>query len=221
MGLSALNKIRKIKEQNTGGARYLKVDDGKRVKLRFLQELDEDSDNYSEKNGQPLIITEHQPIDKLGYLRKFQCTIEDGNCYGCEQAAKVDKKWKGKGALYANVLVTDPKEDEPYVAIFRTGVYEKNDVLNQMIFVAEEYGSITNRDFYYSRSGTGMKTVYTLNSLDPKEHDVEQYELFDLESLVKKVPYEEQEAYASPADDAEEKPAATEEVTSKDMSDEW
>ena len=53
-GLKDLNKALD-KPQHSGGegskARWVKLEDGESVKIRFLQELDPDSPNYIEKNG--------------------------------------------------------------------------------------------------------------------------------------------------------------------------
>ena len=122
-GLKDLNKALDKPTYNDSDStkgRWVKLEDGESVKVRFLQELDPDSPSYNEKNGLGFIAVEHtNPKD---YRRKALCTMEDqGKCYGCEQHRKDYKAgWKGRSRLYINVLVDDGKED-PYVAILSQG----------------------------------------------------------------------------------------------------
>ena len=118
-GLKDLNKALDkptYSESDGTKARWVKLEDGESVKVRFLQELDPDSPSYNEKAGLGFIAVEHtNPKD---YRRKALCTMDDqGKCWGCEQHRKDFKAgWKGRSRLYINVLVDDGKE-EPYVAI--------------------------------------------------------------------------------------------------------
>ena len=118
-GLKDLNKALDKPTYNEGDgtkARWVKLEDGESVKVRFLQELDPDSPSYNEKLGLGFIAVEHtNPGD---YRRKALCSMDDqGKCWGCEQHRKDYKAgWKGRSRLYINVLVDDGKE-EPYVAI--------------------------------------------------------------------------------------------------------
>jgi hypothetical protein len=89
-GLKDLNKALD-KPQSGGGegskARWVKLEDGESVKIRFLQELDPDSPSYNEKSGLGFIAVEHtNPKD---YRRKALCSMDDqGKCWGCEQHRK-------------------------------------------------------------------------------------------------------------------------------------
>ena len=84
-GLKDLNKTLD-KPQSSGGdsvkGRWVKLEDGESVKVRFLQELDPDSPTYNDKLGLGFIAVEHtNPKD---YRRKALCTIDDqGRCWGC------------------------------------------------------------------------------------------------------------------------------------------
>jgi hypothetical protein len=198
-GLKDLNKALD-KPQSTGGegtkARWVKLEDGESIKIRFLQELDPDSPNYSDKNGLGFIAVEHtNPKD---YRRKALCTMDDqGKCYGCEQHRKDYKAgWKGRSRLYINVLVDDGKED-PYVAILSQGSSGKT-ITPTLIEYAGEMGSISNLMWRVKRTGTKTDTSYTAIPLakDESAFDSSSLELYDLEKVaVRDLPYTDQEAF--------------------------
>ena len=197
-GLKGLNAVMDRPQVNSEGskARWVKLEDGESVKIRFLQELDPDSPNYNEKNGLGFIAVEHtNPKD---YRRKGLCTMEDqGKCYGCEQHRKDYKAgWKGRSRLYMNVLVDDGKED-PYVAILSQGSSGKT-VTPTLIEYAGEMGSITNLMWRIKRTGTKTDTSYTIIPLakDETPFDSSALELYKLEEVaVRDLPYTEQEAF--------------------------
>lgn len=177
-------------------ARWVKLADGESVKIRFLQELDPDSENYNETVGLGFIAAEH--TNPSNYRSKALCTIDDqGRCYGCEQHRKDYKAgWKARSRLYINVLVDDGKED-PYVAILSQGTSGKS-ITPTLIEYAGEMGSITNLTWRLKRSGTGTSTEYVAISLgqDKEKFDASKYEMFDLEKVaVKEVAYDDQEAF--------------------------
>jgi hypothetical protein len=197
-GLKDLNKALD-KPQSSGDSnkgRWVKLEDGESVKIRFLQELDPDSPNYDEKLGLGFIAVEHtNPKD---YRRKALCSIDDqGKCWGCEQHRKDYKAgWKGRSRLYINVLVDDGKE-EPYVAILSQGSSGKT-ITPTLIEYAGEMGSISNLMWRIKRSGTKTDTSYTIIPLqkDEAKFDATSLELYKLEeSAVRDLPYTEQEAF--------------------------
>jgi hypothetical protein len=196
-GLAAINKaIEQPKFTNDGPkARWLKINDGQTVRVRFLQEIDPDSKNYVKEAGLGIVAIEHQnPTD---YKRKAVCTIEDeGQCYGCEEHRRNPKSgWKAKPRFYINVLVDDLKE-EPYVAIMSQGIGSKSATAEISQYAAET-GSITNVDWKIKRSGTSTDTNYSIIPLpSTTELDTSKYELYDLKSVaVRSVPYSEQENF--------------------------
>jgi len=76
--------------------RWVKLADGQAAKIRFVEELDEDSANYSESRGLAVVVAEHtNPKD---YKRKAACTMDtEGRCFGCEMARKEPKSgWKAR-----------------------------------------------------------------------------------------------------------------------------
>jgi hypothetical protein len=216
-GLKDLNKVMD-KPQASGGdgtkGRWVKLEDGESIKIRFLQELDPDSPNYNETLGLGFIAVEHtNPKD---YRRKALCSMDDqGKCYGCEQHRKDYKAgWKGRSRLYINVLVDDGKE-EPYVAILSQGSSGKT-VTPTLIEYAGEMGSITNLMWRIKRSGMKTDTSYTIIPLakDETPFDASGLELYKLEeSAVRDMPYTEQEAFfAGEGSTAEESDASSSSV---------
>lgn len=196
-------------------ARWLKLDDNQSVKITFLQEIDADSPQYSQKNGTVFLAVEHSnPED---YRKKALCTIEDeGSCYACEMARAHPKTgWRSRGRLYANVLVEDGKDD-PYVAILSQGTSGKS-ITPSLAMFASDSGTITANAFRIKRSGTGTQTSYALMPVIKSDPiNVEDYQLFDLEKVcVRHIPYAEQKAFYG-FEETEDEP---EEVTSPSM--EW
>ena len=199
-GLSALNATLD-KASGTGSdspkGRWLKLNDGQSVKIRFLQELDPDSQNYNAQAGLGFIAVEHtNPRD---YRRKALCSIDDqGRCFGCEMHRRDPKAgWKGKSRLYINILVDDG-EEEPYVAIFSQGAGPKS-ATPEIIQYAGETGSISNVTWRLKRTGEKTDTNYSIIPLPTASSepvDLEKYELLDLEKVaVRDVAYAEQEAF--------------------------
>lgn len=207
-GLQGLNKVMDKPTYTEGEgskARWVKLEDGESVKIRFLQELDPDSPNYNEKNGLGFIAVEHtNPAD---YRRKALCSMDDqGKCYGCEEHRKDYKKgWKGKSRLYINVLVDDGKED-PYVAILSQGSSTKA-ITPTLIEYAGEMGSISNLVWRIKRTGLKTDTSYTAIPLgkDETAFDGSAFELYKLEDIaVRDMPYSEQEAFFNGENSEEE-----------------
>lgn len=195
-GLGAITKHiadEEAKFSGEGKARWFKIGDKQSVKVLFLQELDPDSENFSQKNDLGLLAVEH--ANPKAWQRKALCTIDDGQCYGCEQHAKDYKAgWGQKNRLYINVLVDDGK-DEPYVAVLSQGNGPKS-VTPALIEYATEDGTITDKFFTIKRTGSGSKdTSYLLMPKSKHDLNVEDYELFDLNSVFRDVPYEAQAAH--------------------------
>ena len=195
--------------QDREKSRWFKINAGQTVKVRFLQEVDADSERYSEANGLVLAASEHtKPAD---YRVKCVCTMADENkCYGCEQNIIEPRKgWNARTRLYANVLVDDGKE-APYVAILSQGFSGKS-ITPMLLQAAENYGSVSDRTYSITRMGSGTDTSYTLfpGAPDEKPFDVEKHELFDLEkAAVRVVSYDEQEAFFNGLSDTD-KPEAS------------
>lgn len=175
--------------------RWLKLADGQSVKIRFLEELDEESANYDGERGLSLVVKEHtNPKD---YRRKAVDTMDtEGRDWAQEMHLKDPKAgWSGRLRFYCNVLVEDGMED-PYVAIWSMGVGEQSP-FNTIRDYALETGSVSNLTFKLKRNGQGVETNYTLIPGIPDSepfawNDIKPY---DLNAALTHVPYAEQEAF--------------------------
>ena len=196
-GLKNINAlVDKPKFEGTGTkVRWFKIADGQAVKIRFIEELDEESANYNEARGLALVVSEHtNPKD---YKRKAVDTMESEGRDWAEEMHRKDPKagWRGRLRFYCNVLVDDGIE-APYVAIWSMGI-SKQSSFNTIREYALETGSISNVLWKLKRNGQGTETNYTLI---PSAPDKEPFawgtiEPYPLESALKKIPYAEQEAY--------------------------
>jgi hypothetical protein len=198
-GLKNINQ--RVEQENApreGGPKvnWLKLKDGETVRLRFLQELDEESPGYNEKAGVGFLAVEHQAGQN--FKRRGVCSYDDeGRCFGCEQHAKDFKAgWRPKSRLYINVLVLRDGAD-PEVSVLAQGNGPKS-VTTWLLEYAGDVGSITDRTFKMKRTGSGQTdTSYTLTpgKEDDVQYDVTQHELFDLDNVVREVPYDDQEKF--------------------------
>lgn len=188
-GLKAI----KQKSENNKKTPFFKIGDGEAVRVRFLQELDDEHDNFNEDAGLGFLAIEHRhPKD---FRKRAACTMDDeGRCWACEQVT-IDKGWRQKRSLYVNVLVIR-KDGSSEVAVMNQGFGPKS-IAPQLVENAEVYNSITNREWRIKRSGTGLDTGYALTPLDKDDetYDVSQHELVDLEKLLRTLPYNEQAAF--------------------------
>ena len=182
-------------ESNGQKVRWVKLADGQSAKIRFVEELDTESANFSEGRGLSVVISEHtNPKD---YKRKAACTVDsEGRCYGCEMSRKDPKAgWRARLRWYGNVIIDDGTE-APYVAVWSQGI-SKQSVFGNLREYAIETGSISNLEWKIKRNGQGTETNYTLL---PTKPDAEPFswgelETFDLEKVVREVAYAEQENF--------------------------
>ena len=182
-------------DENKAKVRWLKLADGQSVKIRFIEELDEDSPSYSEERGLALVVKEHtNPKD---YKRKAVDTMDTEGRDWAEEMHRKDPKagWRARLRFYCNVLVDDGLED-PYVAIWSMGV-SKQSSFNTIREYALETGSISNLTWKLKRNGQGTETSYTLIPSTPDKEPFGWADVrpFPLESALNKVPYAEQEAF--------------------------
>lgn len=186
-GISEATAPRKV------GVRWLKLDDGQAVKLRFVNELDMDSPSYDSTRGLAAIAREHQnPVD---FKRTALCSLEDeGKCWACEQA-EIDKKWRYKEKFYINVLVDDGAND-PYVAVWRMGTY-RSTTFEMIKDYFMDNNAVSNLQWKLKRSGTKTDTTYTFmpTGEDRKPFDWTGVEPIDLNLAVNSVPYAQQAAF--------------------------
>jgi len=197
-GLKSIDEnLNKSSRQESSGprVRWLKIEDGQSIKIRFMNELDEDSKHYDPQRGLAIVVREHQnPKD---FKRKAICTLESEGRDWAEEMHRKDPKagWGGRLRFYINVLVDDGIE-EPYVAVWSTGV-AKSATFNTIREFAIESPGISNMVWRLKRNGKGTETNYVLipGPTDDQPFDWSKYEAFPLESAVRNVPYAEQEAF--------------------------
>lgn len=180
---------------NASKVRWLKLADGQSVKIRFIEELDEDSANYNESRGLALVVKEHtNPKD---YKRRALDTMDSEGRDWAEEMHRKDPKagWRARLRFYCNVLVDDGME-APYVAIWAMGV-SKQSAFNTIREYALETGSISNLTWKLKRNGQGTETSYTLipGTPDKEPFDWSTTEPIPLERALNKIPYAEQEAF--------------------------
>jgi hypothetical protein len=186
----------KPKYESTGPkVRWVKLADGQSAKIRFIEELDEDSANYSADRGLAIVVKEHtNPKD---YKRKALDTMDTEGRDWAEEMHRKDPKagWKARLRFYCNVLVDDGTED-PYVAVWSQGI-SKQSAFNTLREYALETGSISNLEWKIKRNGQGTETSYTLlpTKPDSEPFDWTGIEPFPLEKVVRHVPYAEQEQF--------------------------
>jgi hypothetical protein len=196
-GLKAMEQLDRPTANAGDGTkvRWLKLEDSQSAKVRFVNELDEDSPNFDKVRDVAIVVSEHtNPKD---YKRKAVCTMDsEGRCFGCEMARKEPKSgWRARFRFYTNLLVDDGMES-PYVAVWSQGV-GKQSAFNTLREYALETGSISNRSWRMKRQGSGTDTTYILLPGDP---DTDKYnwsgvEPFNLEKVVREVTYVEQESF--------------------------
>jgi hypothetical protein len=196
-GLKDINALLDKPKYESDGlkVRWVKLADGQSAKIRFVEELDSDSAHYAEDRGLSVVISEHtNPKD---YKRKAACTMEsEGRCFGCEMSRKEPKAgWRSKMRFYCNVLVDDGLEP-PYVAVWSQGV-SKQSAFNTIREYAIETGSVSNLSWKLKRNGQGTETNYTLlpTGPDSEPYTWSQSEFFNLDKVVREVPYPEQESF--------------------------
>ena len=97
--------------------------------------------------------------------------------------------------FYCNVLVDDGLED-PYIAVWSQGI-SKQSAFNNIREYALDTGSISNLEWKLKRNGQGTETNYTLlpSKPDSEPFKWDGFESFNLEKVVREVPYPEQEAF--------------------------
>jgi hypothetical protein len=194
-GLKNINALLDKPKSDTPKVRWLKLADGQAVKIRFIEELDEDSANYNADRGLALVVKEH--VNPKDYKRKAVDTMDGEGRDWAEEMHRKDPKagWRARLRFYCNVLVDDGIEP-PYVAIWSMGV-SKQSSFNTIREYALETGSISNLTWKLKRNGQSTETSYTMipSSPDKEPFAWEGVAPYPLEMALRRVPYAEQEAF--------------------------
>ena len=196
-GLAGIRKKMETPKVEDGPrARWLKIEDGQSIKIRFVNEIDPDSPNYNKDRGLAIVVAEHtNPKD---YRRKAVCTLDDeGRCFGCEMHRRDPKAgWKARLRFYINALVDDGTDK--YVAVWSQGVSTKSPTTTMLIEYAGDTQSISNLQWRLKRSGSGTQTSYALIPLatDTETFDWSGIEPYELDKVaIRNISYPEQESF--------------------------
>jgi hypothetical protein len=170
--------------------KYLSLTDGQNVTIRFLQELDTESENYDPNRGVGTGIVEHvvwKPSERQ--MLRASCSMDlEGKCYGCEMLRAGDKAYAQKSNYYINALVDLMDGSAPEVMILSRGM--GSTFFTALIEEAEDEGSITGINYKVGRRGTGTDTTWILKGLKTDPLDDSEVELYDIDKgVVRNYPY--------------------------------
>jgi hypothetical protein len=204
-------------------------EDPNTVYVRFLQEFDKDIDTFNPDRGLPIVQVEHTAPGKQGYLRRANCTKDEGECYACERHAedKADaaatgrkdlKGWGPKSNFYIWALVDYKDGDGPQPVVISRGFNSSfyDDLVEEV--ETDENNRITDKMFKITRSGSDFQTTWKLRPAKGVElYDDTDVEVLDLEdSVLRKIPYDEQPAYYGAVykdgDELDSRPSESEEA---------
>lgn len=159
-GTKAGENVREDIKRSSGGGDWLKtVQDGKDLRVRFLQDPE---DWYK--------FQEHYSDE----TKFFPCT-QNNECPGCNSA---NEKMRKRSRRYAaNVL--DVKEGK--VVALKLPLDLANRVTNKC---DRNNGTLLDRDLTLIRSGKGLDTTYDVEMEDRQSLDLSRYELMEIEPML-------------------------------------
>ena len=197
--LKTLKDLEKNIPNKSGGSvkKFFSISSGETFKIRFRQELTEDSKYYDEEAGTAITV----PVVTSPINWKWRAASTSGlekynyRCWASEQISK-DTRWRPKPHLIINVAVeTEPGTWEPRII---DTTFNQRHIGLILIEYAKEFGTITDRYYKYSRTGSGAQdTNYTLIPLDqsPMPDNIKSLPMHDLNNVYMTLPYEKQEAF--------------------------
>ena len=195
--LKDLEKAVVEKGPKGGAKKFFTVNAGQSYKIRFRQELTEDSKNYNPEVGTGITV----PVVTSTINWKWKVASTAGmekfnyRCWATEQSV-VDKAWRPKPHLLLNIAVEiEPGVWEPRVL---DTTFNQRHIGLTLLEYAKEFGSITDRYYKYSRTGTGASdTNYSLIPLEPSQEtqEIKNMPSHQLDSVYKMLPYEQQQAF--------------------------
>jgi hypothetical protein len=198
--IKTLKDIEKNIPQKSGGGggakKFFNLQSGDTYKIRFRQELTEDSKNFDEEVGTGIIV----PVVTSPINWKWRCastaqSAEHGyRCWASEQIGQ-DGRWKPKPHLLINIAVEIDGTWEP--RILDTTFNQRHIGLILMEY-AKEFGSIVNQNFKYSRTGSGAQdTNYSLIPLGESEADasIADLQMHQLDNVYMTLGYDKQKQF--------------------------
>lgn len=205
-GLASIKK-NSGKSQKSDRPRFFKLKADESRIVRFLQELDPDSEHYDEEAGMGAMAVEYRHPDKFKLRALDTSAPEDGGkCWMAEQG------WNPRKSLYILVEEVDGP-DAGAIRILNQG-FGKSTISDTVIEFAETYGTLRDRPYKITRKGSEWNnTSYSIIPLKEDDPvviadtlDKHRDKLVPWEEVLNLVPYERQEAYFT--QDDEPKPAA-------------
>lgn len=202
-----LKALREKTETAGGGLtreNFISLKSGEQVKVFFRQELAEDGSNYDKANGTAQVVNIHtHPVD---FVKKFACTADmeeyGFKCWGCDMARiPGNEKLRSKQRLLVNVLIMQDGEWVP--KIFEQPISRRGNLLgNLLVDFQEEYGTLMDRSYRFSRVGEKLNTVYSLIPLSQEDIPAVHNNVDFLPlSVYRVISPDEQEALFSAADE--------------------
>lgn len=197
--VKSLKDLEKNIPSSSGGSskKFFSISSGDTFKIRFRQELAEDSKNFEESAGTGIIVPViTSPINwKWRVASTSQMEKYNYRCWGSEQITR-DSRWKPKNHLLINVAVeVEPGTWEPRII---DTTFNQRHIGLILVEYAKEFGTITDRYYKYSRTGSGASdTNYTLIPLDqsPMPDSIKSLQMHDLTGVYMTMPYANQEKY--------------------------
>lgn len=197
--LKTLKDLEKNIPSSSGGGskKFFTIQSGETFKIRFRQELTEDSKYFDEKSGTAITVPVVTSPINWKWRAASTSSMSEFNyrCWPSEQIGK-DGRWRPKPHLLINVAVeTSPGTWEPRIV---DTTFNQRHIGLILIEYAKEFGTITDRYYKYSRTGTGQTdTNYTLIPLDqaPMPDAITSLPMHDLTNVYMTIPYAKQEQF--------------------------
>jgi len=179
-----------------GGKKFFNLKSGETYKIRFRQELTEDSKNFNEEDGTGIIV----PVVTSPINWKWRCAStaqmpeHSYRCWASEQIVQ-DGRWRPKPHLLINIAV---EMDGVWEARVLDTTFNQRHIGIMLTEYAKEFGTITNQVFKYSRTGSGAQdTNYSLIPLGPSDPDpaIASLPMHDLGNVYMVLGYDKQKSF--------------------------
>lgn len=181
----------------------------------FLQELDDAAAGYNADRGLGKVEVEHHGPGKEGFKKRANCTVEtEGQCYACERHRQnYEEGWRQRTNLYINVAANVDGEWKPFVLTRNFN----SSFMDQLMQEAEDEGTITDKVFRITKTGSGTTTSWIPKRLKEDAPDLSDVDVFDIdETVLRKIPYADQPKWylgeqgnAAKSDEETARPAGT------------
>jgi hypothetical protein len=177
--------------------KYFTLQSGDSFKIRFRQELTEDAKYYNEEIGTGITVPVVTSPINWKWRVASTASFEKFNyrCWATEQSVS-DKAWKPKPHLLINIAVeVEPGIWEPRIL---DTTFNQRHVGLTLIEYAKEFGTITDREYKYSRTGSAASdTNYSLIPLNVTEASkaITELPLHELENVYMTLSYEKQQIF--------------------------